>query len=302
MDFGSSNVVARRGIDEIFECCGETETPKYMKFFIFQEITECMRLIRVIRDEVDIAKSTLGQVNAMITEMKAMDDPFEYADSLGCLKDSKRISGWKIMEGMGEFLDNLMNLRTQLGIGRVDQQYLRMLYRFCMHYCADLMKRQNMTVLVLFISSLFDDNLKVDFDAFWEFNMKKLDTGIIFKCTQMIKRIIMASVDNTSGLVPQRKESLGLGLQCMTPATSSSRLVPNIVSQQACIPPNRDDWDHLFQPMFDEYFNPPSIVVSPVLVAAAPRAVDLVDSLVLTSIEQDDPSTSIPSTQDQEHS
>nr|GEX98696.1 histone deacetylase 14 [Tanacetum cinerariifolium] len=52
---------------------------------------------RVLRDEVDIAKSALDQVNAMIAEMEAMGDPFEYADSLGCLKDSKRILGWKIM-------------------------------------------------------------------------------------------------------------------------------------------------------------------------------------------------------------
>ncbi|GKE86463.1 hypothetical protein Tco_1560205, partial [Tanacetum coccineum] len=37
-------------------------------------------------------------------------------------------------------------------------------------------------------------------------------------------------------------------------------------------------------------------------VAAAPRAVDLADSLVSTSIDQDAPSTSIPSTQEQEHS
>ncbi|GJY74324.1 hypothetical protein Tco_0478755 [Tanacetum coccineum] len=54
--------------------------------------------------------------------------------------------------------------------------------------------------------------------------------------------------------------------------------------------------------MFDEYFNPLTIAVSPVLVAATPRAVDLADSLVSTSIDQDAPSTSIPSTQDQEHS
>nr|GFC15480.1 hypothetical protein [Tanacetum cinerariifolium] len=37
-------------------------------------------------------------------------------------------------------------------------------------------------------------------------------------------------------------------------------------------------------------------------VAVAPRVVDLVDSPVSTSIDQDAPSTSIPSTQDQEHS
>ncbi|GJV36557.1 retrovirus-related pol polyprotein from transposon TNT 1-94 [Tanacetum coccineum] len=54
--------------------------------------------------------------------------------------------------------------------------------------------------------------------------------------------------------------------------------------------------------MFDEYFNPPTIVVSLVPVAAAPRAVDIADSHVSTSIDQDAPSTSVPSTQDQEHS
>ncbi|GJS10581.1 retrovirus-related pol polyprotein from transposon TNT 1-94 [Tanacetum coccineum] len=61
-------------------------------------------------------------------------------------------------------------------------------------------------------------------------------------------------------------------LQCMTPATSCSRLIPNPIPQQ------------------------------PFLIADAPRAVDLVDSPVSMSIDQDAPSISIPSTQDQEHS
>nr|GEV66789.1 hypothetical protein [Tanacetum cinerariifolium] len=42
--------------------------------------------------------------------------------------------------------------------------------------------------------------------------------------------------------------------------------------------------------MFDEYFNPPTIDVSPVPVAAKPRAVDIVDAPVSTSIDQDIPS------------
>nr|GFC03037.1 hypothetical protein [Tanacetum cinerariifolium] len=54
--------------------------------------------------------------------------------------------------------------------------------------------------------------------------------------------------------------------------------------------------------MFDEYFYPLTIVVSLVLEAAAPRAVILVDSPVSTFIDQDAPSASIPSTQEQEHS
>ncbi|GJY20724.1 retrovirus-related pol polyprotein from transposon TNT 1-94 [Tanacetum coccineum] len=91
-------------------------------------------------------------------------------------------------------------------------------------------------------------------------------------------------------------------LQSMTPATSSSGLVSNPIPQQPCNPPPRDDWDRLFQPMFDEYFNSSTIAVSLIQVAAAPRAVDLANSLVSTSIDQDAPSTSIPSRQDQEHS
>ncbi|GKE40952.1 retrovirus-related pol polyprotein from transposon TNT 1-94, partial [Tanacetum coccineum] len=58
----------------------------------------------------------------------------------------------------------------------------------------------------------------------------------------------------------------------------------------------------LFQPMFDEYFTPPSIVVSLVQEAAAPRAVVLADSLVSTSIDQEAPSLNTPSTQEQEQS
>ncbi|GJX42753.1 retrovirus-related pol polyprotein from transposon TNT 1-94 [Tanacetum coccineum] len=54
--------------------------------------------------------------------------------------------------------------------------------------------------------------------------------------------------------------------------------------------------------MFDEYYNPPTIAISPVQEVAAPRAEVLADSLVSTSIDQDAPSISIPSSQEQEHS
>ncbi|GJW25480.1 retrovirus-related pol polyprotein from transposon TNT 1-94 [Tanacetum coccineum] len=94
----------------------------------------------------------------------------------------------------------------------------------------------------------------------------------------------------------QKDHFSGPGLHFMTPTTSSSGLIPNTISQQPCIPPTRDDWDHLFQPMFDEYFNPSSIVISPVQEADASRVVFLAESLVSTSIDQDTPSTSIPST------
>ncbi|GKB49839.1 retrovirus-related pol polyprotein from transposon TNT 1-94 [Tanacetum coccineum] len=54
--------------------------------------------------------------------------------------------------------------------------------------------------------------------------------------------------------------------------------------------------------MFDEYFNPPTIDVSLVPEVAAPRDEVLADSHVSTSINQDAPSTSIPSSQEHEHS
>ncbi|GJW96723.1 hypothetical protein Tco_0178531 [Tanacetum coccineum] len=60
--------------------------------------------------------------------------------------------------------------------------------------------------------------------------------------------------------------------------------------------------DRLFQPMFDEYFTPPSIAITPVQESAAPRAVVLADSPVSTSIYQDAPSSSTLSTQEQEQS
>nr|GFA89668.1 retrovirus-related Pol polyprotein from transposon TNT 1-94 [Tanacetum cinerariifolium] len=88
----------------------------------------------------------------------------------------------------------------------------------------------------------------------------------------------------------------------MTHAASSLGLVPNTVSQKPCILPNRDNWDHLFQSIFNEYFNPLIIDVSPVQEANALRAMVLADSPVSTFIDKDTPSTSIPSSQEQEHS
>ncbi|GJV53808.1 retrovirus-related pol polyprotein from transposon TNT 1-94 [Tanacetum coccineum] len=142
---------------------------------------------------------------------------------------------------------------------------------------------------------------KADIGIFIGYAPKKKAYRIYNRRTQKIIETIHVDFDELTAMASEQLGS-GPGLQCMTPATSSSGLVPNPIPQQPCIPPPRDDWDRLFQPMFDEYFNPPTIVVSPVPVADAPRAVDLADSPVSMSIDQDAPSTSIPSTQDQEHS
>ncbi|GJZ25491.1 uncharacterized mitochondrial protein-like protein [Tanacetum coccineum] len=73
-------------------------------------------------------------------------------------------------------------------------------------------------------------------------------------------------------------------------------LVPNPVPQQPFNPLTRNDWDCLFQPMFDEYFNPPPSAISPVRIADTPRAVNIAESPMLTLIDQDAPSTIEPKT------
>ncbi|GKE51470.1 hypothetical protein Tco_1486626, partial [Tanacetum coccineum] len=76
-------------------------------------------------------------------------------------------------------------------------------------------------------------------------------------------------------------------------------LVTNHVPQQPFNPPNSNDWDRLFQPMFDEYFNPPQSDVSPVLVAVAPRSIEIAGSPSSITIDLDAPSSSTSSTNQQ---
>ncbi|GJT61448.1 retrovirus-related pol polyprotein from transposon TNT 1-94 [Tanacetum coccineum] len=144
-------------------------------------------------------------------------------------------------------------------------------------------------------------NAKADIGIFVGYAPAKKALRIYNRRTWKIMETIHVMFDE---LTTMASEQFGLGpeLQVMTPATSSSGLVPNIIPQQPCNPPKRDDWDSLFQPLFGEYFNPPTIDVSTVPVADALRAVEIADSPVSVSIDQDAPSSSILPTQDQEHS
>ncbi|GKE67359.1 hypothetical protein Tco_1521520, partial [Tanacetum coccineum] len=104
------------------------------------------------------------------------------------------------------------------------------------------------------------------------------------RSTRIITETIHVTFDELTVMASEQFSS-GLGLQYMTLATSSTGLVSNHVSQQPCIPPIRDDWDRLYKPMFDEYFNHPPIAISPVQEDAVPRAEVLAESLVSTSID-----------------
>ncbi|GJX84365.1 retrovirus-related pol polyprotein from transposon TNT 1-94 [Tanacetum coccineum] len=138
---------------------------------------------------------------------------------------------------------------------------------------------------------------KADIGIFVGYAPAKKAFKIYNKRTQKIIETIHVTFDELIAMASDQFSS-GPRLHFMTPGTSSSGLVPNPVSQQHCIPPPRVNWDHLFQPMFDEYFTPPSIVITPDQEASAARAVVLADSHVSTSIDQDAPSSSTPSTQE----
>nr|GEV99880.1 retrovirus-related Pol polyprotein from transposon TNT 1-94 [Tanacetum cinerariifolium] len=66
--------------------------------------------------------------------------------------------------------------------------------------------------------------------------------------------------------------SLEPALHEMNPATISSRLVPNPVPSTPFVPPLRNDWDLLFQLMFDKLLNPPPSDNEPVPEVIAPIA------------------------------
>nr|GEV35757.1 hypothetical protein [Tanacetum cinerariifolium] len=89
---------------------------------------------------------------------------------------------------------------------------------------------------------------KVDIDIFIGYTPTKKAFRIYNKRTQKIIKTINVTFDELTSMACEQFSS-GPGIQCMTPTTSSSGLVPNPILQQLCIPPNRDDWDHLFQPI-----------------------------------------------------
>ncbi|GJU97330.1 retrovirus-related pol polyprotein from transposon TNT 1-94 [Tanacetum coccineum] len=76
--------------------------------------------------------------------------------------------------------------------------------------------------------------------------------------------------------------SLGPRPKLLTPRTISSGLVQNIPSSTPYVPPTKNDWKILFQPMFDEYPNPPPCVDPQVPAFIAP------EPAVSTGVEEAD--------------
>nr|GEZ77179.1 retrovirus-related Pol polyprotein from transposon TNT 1-94 [Tanacetum cinerariifolium] len=85
----------------------------------------------------------------------------------------------------------------------------------------------------------------------------------------------------------------------MTPGTINSGLVPITSPSTSYVPPSQNDWDLLFQPMFDELLNPlPSVVnqapevITLIVEVIPPINADSTGSPSSTTVEQDAPSKS----------
>ncbi|GKB42911.1 retrovirus-related pol polyprotein from transposon TNT 1-94, partial [Tanacetum coccineum] len=85
----------------------------------------------------------------------------------------------------------------------------------------------------------------------------------------------------------------GPALHEMTPRTLSSGLVLQPPFPTLSVPLTRIDRDALFQPLFDEYFNPPPCVDHPVPKVAASKPAVSTDTPSSTSVDQDAPSPSL---------
>ncbi|GJR79531.1 retrovirus-related pol polyprotein from transposon TNT 1-94 [Tanacetum coccineum] len=120
---------------------------------------------------------------------------------------------------------------------------------------------------------------KANIGIFIGYAPKKKAYRIYNRRTQKIIETIHVDFDELSAMASEQISS-GPSLQFITTATSSSGLVTNPIPQQPCNPPPRDDWIVCSKTYvrMKVLFLPKTIVVSPVPVAAAPRAVDLADS------------------------
>nr|GEU45304.1 hypothetical protein [Tanacetum cinerariifolium] len=104
---------------------------------------------------------------------------------------------------------------------------------------------------------------KADIRIFVDYAPVKKDFRIYNKRTHIIIKTIHVNLDELTAMASEQF-SLRLGPYLLTPGTISSGLMQNPPSPTPYVPPAKKDWDILFQSMFDEYFNPPPGVTSPV--------------------------------------
>nr|GEW87519.1 reverse transcriptase domain-containing protein [Tanacetum cinerariifolium] len=137
---------------------------------------------------------------------------------------------------------------------------------------------------------------KADIRIFIGYTPTKKAFHIYNRCTRRIVETIHVDFDELTTMASKQSSS-GPTLNEITPATISSGLMQKSSSLTPYVPPLRNDWDLLFQPMFDELLNPPPSVdpQAPKVITLITKVIPLVQaestsSPSLTSVNQDAPS------------
>nr|GFB10665.1 hypothetical protein [Tanacetum cinerariifolium] len=133
---------------------------------------------------------------------------------------------------------------------------------------------------------------KADIGIFIGYAPTKKAFRIYNRRTRRIVETIHVDFDELT-IMASEQRSLGPTLNEMTPETISSGIVRTSSPSTSYVPPSRNDWDLLFQPMFDELLNPPPSFANqaPEFIAPIAEVIPPVhaDS---TMVDQDAPSPS----------
>nr|GEZ80179.1 retrovirus-related Pol polyprotein from transposon TNT 1-94 [Tanacetum cinerariifolium] len=139
---------------------------------------------------------------------------------------------------------------------------------------------------------------KADIGIFIGYAPTKKAFQIYNRRTRQIVETIHVDFDELTAMAFEQSSS-GPALNEMTPTTISLGLVQKPSSSTPYVPPSRNDWDLLFQPIFDELLNPsPSVDPSaPEVIAPSVDVIPLVQaestgSPSSTTVDQDAPSPS----------
>nr|GEX71336.1 hypothetical protein [Tanacetum cinerariifolium] len=159
-------------------------------------------------------------------------------------------------------------------------------------------KRRNRTLIeaAYTIENLGKLQPKADMGIFIGYAPTKKAFQIYNRRTRRIIQTIHVDLDELTAMAFEHSSSEPT-LHEMTPATISSRLVPNSPPSTSYVPPSRTDWDILFQPLFDELLtSPPSVdlpapeVIASITEVVAPESAASTGSPSSTTVDQDAPS------------
>nr|GEX79268.1 hypothetical protein [Tanacetum cinerariifolium] len=173
----------------------------------------------------------------------------------------------------------------------------------------DVVERRNRTLIeaARTIENLRKLQPNADIGIFIGYAPTKKAFRIYSRCTRRIVETIHVDFDELKAMASEQSSS-GPALNEITPVKISSGLVQKPSSLTPYVPPSRNDWDLLFQPMFDELLNPPASVdpQAPEVIASItdvipPVQAESTGSPSLITVDQDVPSLSksqtIPETQ-----